>query len=143
MQVEEHSLAEYSRGNKCKTPHKFCYNLSIRRSQKDKISTIVGNDIIKIMENVFITTIKTFCIIQHFIFLGVEKNKRPIARNPFSTTISKFLKMTIKLNRWQFLVIISHHQTVDKRTPKIPKDSRKKEELKFQFIVKKNTVLVL
>ena len=45
-----------------KTPRKFCYNTPIRLSQEDKFSPIVGNDITKIMKNVFITTIDRFYI---------------------------------------------------------------------------------
>ena len=67
-------------------------------------------------------------------------------KKSFSTTISKFLEIAIELrNRWQFSVTVSHHQTVNKRTFKIPKGrtyshGRRK---KNQFIVKENTALVL
>ena len=54
--------------------------------------------------------------------MGVEINIRRTKKSPFSTTISKFLEITIELNnRWQFLVTVSHHQIVDKRNFKMPK----------------------
>ena len=49
----------------------------------------------------------------------------------FSTTISKFLEIAIELrNRGKFSVTVSHHQTVNKRTFKIPKGRTLTEEEK-------------
>ena len=66
----------------------------------------------------------------------MEINIRRITKNQFSTTISKFIEIAIELNRWQFLVTVSHHQTVYKRTFKMPEGRStltEEEKIKTSF----------
>ena len=68
--------------------------------------------------------------------MGAENKCKIDYESPFFTIISKFLEIAIELNnRWQFLVTVSHHQTVDKCTFKMPKGRTLTEEEKTKISV--------
>ena len=76
-------------------------------------------------------------------------NIRQITKSRFSTSISKFIELAIELNnRWQLLVTVSHHQTANKLTFKMPKgrtltEEEKTKSLTFMVLMEFNVIAII